>query len=295
MTSNAILVCVLVGVSIFLIVIAIAVVHYNRSIKGTRYEHRHPNEWLFSNFNDQVYHAFFKDKDSDEVAEKIGLNLEEYNKSCAICRETPDTVKIDVFFLYGMFFLLVSVILAMVTKAYALLFLGILAFFYFVYYQQHKERQKAQRMRDQVANELPRFLDLLQSELDVGLPIETAIRLLSERMDTLLAREFLTSLNEVQMGASGWQEALENLAAKYEVETLTDFVLNVNTAFSRGIDIADVVTQKTKDIKDSHVLGVKERAGKATNTILLPITLFQIVPMIAFLMIPALGTVMNGI
>lgn len=295
MGANSILISVLVGLSLFLIILAIATIHYDNKIKGTRYARRHPNDWLFSDFDDQVYQAFFKDKNSDDVAKKIGLNLEEYEKSCAICQETPNTKKIDVYFLYGMFSLLVTAILALATKAYALLLIGVIGFFYFVYYQQHKERQKAQRMRDEIANELPRFLDLLQAELDVGLPIEIAIRKLAERMDTLLAREFLASLNDVQLGSSGWQEALEDLAAKYDVETLTDFVLNVNTAYSRGVDIADVVTRKTKDIKDSHVLGVKERAGKATNTILLPITIFQIVPMIAFLMIPALGTVMNGL
>lgn len=45
-------------------------------------------------------------------------------------------------------------------------------------------------MRLQVSSELPRFLDLLQSELIVGMPIENAIYIIAEKFDSLYHGNF---------------------------------------------------------------------------------------------------------
>lgn len=91
------------------------------------------------------------------------------------------------------------------------------------------------------------------------------------------------------MGASGWQQAMEDVAARYDEETLSDFVLNVSTSYTKGVSIAATVSRKAEDIRETHVLAVKERAGKVTNTILLPMAIFQLMPMIVFLIIPILS------
>ena len=76
---------------------------------------------------------------------------------------------------------------------------------------------------------------------------------------------------------------------RYDEETLSDFVLNVSTSYTKGVSIAATVSKKAKDIRETHVLAVKERAGKVTNTILLPMAIFQLMPMIVFLIIPILS------
>ena len=137
-------------------------------------------------------------------------------------------------------------------------------------------------MKAQVSGELPRFLDLLQAELQIGMPIENAMLIICEKFPSRISSEFLRAVNEMQMGASGWQKAMENVAERYDEELLSDFVLNVSTSYSK-------VSRKANDIRNTNLLKAKERAGKVTNTILLPMALFQLMPMIVFLIIPIMS------
>lgn len=121
------------------------------------------------------------------------------------------------------------------------------------------------------------------------MPIENAMLIICEKFPSRISSEFLRAVNEMQMGASGWQKAMENVAERYDEELLSDFVLNVSTSYSKGISIADTVSRKANDIQDTNLLKAKERAGKVTNTILLPMALFQLMPMIVFLIIPIMS------
>lgn len=138
----------------------------------------------------------------------------------------------------------------------------------------------------QIENELPRFLDLLKPELEIGMPIETAVYMICEKFDSLLSEELLLSMQEMRLGVSGWNKAIENVAAKYDVETLNDFAMDISTSYRKGIPVVHSVERKTQEIRKTHLLTVKERATKATNTILIPTMLFQFLPMMAFIIFP---------
>ena len=189
---------------------------------------------------------------------------------------------------YAIILLTICGVLSIVSSMYFML-CGILGFFILVGYEQMTLNAKAESMKAQIADELPRFLDLLQAELQIGMPIENAMLVICEKFPSLISTEFLRALSESQMGASGWQQAMEDVAARYDEETLSDFVLNVSTSYTKGVSIAATVSKKAKDIRETHVLAVKERAGKVTNTILLPMAIFQLMPMIVFLIIPILS------
>ena len=144
-------------------------------------------------------------------------------------------------------------------------------------------------MRGQISRELPRFLDLLEAELAIGMPIESAIKILCSNMtDTLIAKEFLDAFNAMEIGASDWQGALNKTALRYDVDILTDFVMNISIAYKKGLPIADVVAAKSRDIRNSFILKKKEESATVGNKVLLPVAVFQIIPMLAFLLIPAL-------
>lgn len=292
MNKNAFIVAILIAFAVFVIIIAVASIQYQKAINMSRSSK--DNEWLFHDFYLKVYSAIFGYKDPDEVALMIGIKIEKYYISCKLTQTVPNTKRLVVHHIYGFIILLISALFAILWNFLALL-IGITVFLYFVYSEQSRLDKKAEEMRFQVASELPRFLDLLQTELQIGLPIETAIYILCTRLDGLLSREFLEALNEMEMGTSGWQQALENVASKYNVDTLSNFVMDVTTAYSKGVSVSASVTRKAKDIKSTHLLNIKERAGKATNTILIPIAIFQFLPLLAFLMIPALVQVMEGL
>ena len=81
------------------------------------------------------------------------------------------------------------------------------------------------------------------------------------------------------------------MAEKYELDMLTDFVMDVTTAFNKGVSIADTVRTRVKDTKDKRLYMVKERAAKAENEILIPIAILQFIPLLVYILLPTLMSV----
>ena len=164
----------MIGTDIFLFIIAFATIQYNKLLLRTRYGKEHPNDWLFHEFYLKVYSAIWGSKNPDAVAVKLGIDIEKYYQSCKILRIKPNSKKLIVHYIYGLFALIVSGLLSVLIN-FAFILPGIVTFFFFTIYDQKKLDKKAEERKIQIENELPRFLDLLKPELEIGMPIETAI------------------------------------------------------------------------------------------------------------------------
>lgn len=293
MQKQALFISLCMGAAILIFIIFLTAMQYSKSNKHSVYGKNNPDDWLFHNFYLKVYSAFFGIKEPEDVAIKLGINIEKYYKNCQLTRTRPNAKRLIVNTIYGFAAFLVSILLSLlVSPVFAAL--GVFLFFYLVFFEQQRLNSKAEEMKEQVAAELPRFLDILQTELIVGLPIETSIYIICEKFDSLISREFLEALNEMELGISGWQQALEKVAAKYDIETLSDFVLDVSTSYMKGVSITDSVVRKTKEIKETHLLNIKERAGKTTNTMLIPMAIFQFIPLIVLIMFPTMIQIFNA-
>lgn len=293
MQKQALFISLCMGAAILIFIIFLTAMQYSKSNKHSVYGKNNPDDWLFHNFYLKVYSAFFGIKEPEDVAIKLGINIEKYYKNCQLTRTRPNAKRLIVNTIYGFAAFLVSILLSLlVSPVFAAL--GVFLFFYLVFFEQQRLNSKAEEMKEQVAAELPRFLDILQTELIVGLPIETSIYIICEKFDSLISREFLEALNEMELGISGWQQALEKVAAKYDIETLSDFVLDVSTSYMKGVSIIDSVVRKTKEVKETHLLNIKERAGKATNTMLIPMAIFQFIPLIVLIMFPTMIQIFNA-
>jgi len=293
MQKQALFISLCMGAAILIFIIFLTAMQYSKSNKHSVYGKNNPDDWLFHNFYLKVYSAFFGIKEPEDVAIKLGINIEKYYKNCQLTRTRPKAKRLIVNTIYGFAAFLVSILLSLlVSPVFAAL--GVFLFFYLVFFEQQRLNSKAEEMKEQVAAELPRFLDILQTELIVGLPIETSIYIICEKFDSLISREFLEALNEMELGISGWQQALEKVAAKYDIETLSDFVLDVSTSYMKGVSITDSVVRKTKEVKETHLLNIKERAGKTTNTMLIPMAIFQFIPLIVLIMFPTMIQIFNA-
>lgn len=293
MQKQALFISLCMGAAILIFIIFLTAMQYSKSNKHSVYGKNNPDDWLFHNFYLKVYSAFFGIKEPEDVAIKLGINIEKYYKNCQLTRTRPNAKRLIVNTFYGFAAFLVSILLSLlVSPVFAAL--GVFLFFYLVFFEQQRLNSKAEEMKEQVAAELPRFLDILQTELIVGLPIETSIYIICEKFDSLISREFLEALNEMELGISGWQQALEKVAAKYDIETLSDFVLDVSTSYMKGVSITDSVVRKTKEVKETHLLNIEERAGKATNTMLIPMAIFQFIPLIVLIMFPTMIQIFNA-
>lgn len=287
--ENPLLISLGLASGFFLFIVFIASMLYEQSLKKQRVlRSRDKSDWLFHNFSDKFYGALFGFKDPEEILPKFGVDIEEYYENCRLVDKKPNPRALVSKCVYGITAFLVSFILVLVTDIVILIIPGLIIAYYCLMGEKQALKKEAENRKYQIQDELPDFLDLLSAELAIGLPIEQAIGILASRLDNLLSKEFLWAFSAMEFGAGNWLQSLEFVAMKYNVETLNDFVSKVSVAYQKGIPIADTVAHETTDIKNAHLLQLKERAGKMTNTILIPIAVFQFLPIIAFIVIPVM-------
>ncbi len=254
--------------------------------KKLKKEIGYKEEPLYKDLDVKIYDAFIHKK-PEIVARKIGINAEDYYKNCELIRK-PTNLKglIAKIGLSAMTVLWFAVI-GLITKNWYVSIAGILIGLFLIVYLVKRSEEQAADVRAQIVAEMPRFLDMLQTALYINMPVEEAISITAKHLKgTLLADEFAKTVAEIQLGAFGWQTALENMSHKYEVDIFSDFVLDIVTAYDKGIPIYDVVARKNKEIKQTNLLTLKENASKLNSTIVIPIAIFKLLPLIVILCIP---------
>ena len=158
--------------------------------------------------------------------------------------------------------------------------LGFLTALLIFIYLPMKADSEAKKRKKQLERELPRFLDLLKTALQINLPIDQAIDLTAKHLDGPLSDELLASLAETKIGTSNWQNALQKLARQYEIDDLSDFIMDITVAYDKGIPIYDIVAKKASSLKQTRLLSAKEKAARLTSTIVVPMFLFKIIPLL---------------
>lgn len=254
--------------------------------KKLKKETGYKEEPLYKDLDVKIYDAFIHKK-PETVARKIGINAEEYYKNCELIRKPANLkgliAKIGLSAMTVLWFTVVGLI----TKNWYVSIAGILIGLFLIVYLVKRPEEQAADVRAQIVAEMPRFLDMLQTALYINMPVEEAISITAKHLKgTLLADEFAKTVAEIQLGAFGWQTALENMSHKYEVDIFSDFVLDIVTAYDKGIPIYDVVARKNKEIKQTNLLTLKENASKLNSTIVIPIAIFKLLPLIVILCIP---------
>lgn len=292
MNKEALMISVVIGAALFLIILSISTVIYQSNIKNTRYFKEHPDDWFFYKFSDKVFNALFGITEPEDVALKMGIDVEEYYKNCMVVGVEADIRGIVTDYIYGFLALIVFLLMTVFINPFFFI-IGLSVTYIFMKRKRVTVKSKAESMREQIKAEFPRFLGLLSTELEVGLPIDTAIYLLSHKYDSLISKEFLKSFNDMKLGAVGWQGALYQISVKYSIDDFSDFVMDVTTAFNKGTSISEAVKERTREVKTKRLYDVKEKAARTESMILIPIAICQFIPMIAFILLPTIQSVIN--
>lgn len=287
MKSPVLFIAAAYGICLVAAIVFIAALTYDKNMKNRRGSQTEEGDWLLYRLYHKLFSAIFGDRNATEIAVKMGIPIEKYYVACKITETTPDPEKIVMHSIYAVLSLVSGLVVGLFTHPLFIL-MGMFGYIYYSVIETLKLKRTAEKMKAQIREDLPRFLDLLQTELQIGLPIESAIYLICSKMDSLLSKEFIRALHEMELGANDWQDAMENVALKYEIDTLSSFVLDVSIAYRKGVSVTESVTRQANEIRQKHLLNAKERAIKESNLLMIPIAVFQFVPMLAYLMIPAM-------
>lgn len=243
------------------------------------------DDTLFSNWDESLYALFFKE-DPEIAIQKFGINAKQMKKNCAIAGLPYQPERIISRLLVSVFLLVVGALLGFLLH-WAIGMIGIIGFFLIFFIPYKRPEYIATKRKHEMLDEIPRFIDMLETALRVGLPIADAITMTAKHLKgTTIANEFLASVAEMQIGAYSWQQALERLADKYEIDVFSDFVMDIVTAYEKGVSIQQSVSTKNREIKLTRSLQIKSNAQRLNSTILLPITLFKLLPLLAVIGIP---------
>lgn len=282
------LIAFLFGLLILLILFFILSLLYDRQLRLQKVK----DDWPFGNWNEKVYELCFGNKTPETMIRYTGVRLSEYLSDCRVAGKEADLTRLCVHYVYGNVLGITGLLLGLFSSL-LFAFAGVFLYCYFCLIEVRLVRKQAENKRKQIEMELPRFLDLLRTELNVGLPIEKAIYVICERTDTLLSREFFLALRKMEFGASEWGDAMEMIAAKYNVDALSSFVLHVVTAYRKGVSVANAVEREYREIHKTMVLNVRDRAEKTKTAALLPMFLLHLLPMIAFISLPLVVTLLE--
>ena len=117
----------------------------------------------------------------------------------------------------------------------------------------------AQRRRKRMEEQFPLALDIFTRALRAGHPIAAAIDLLTEEVEDPLGSEFGLVADEVAYGAE-LNDALLSLADRWDLDDMRMFVISLSVQNETGGNLAEILENLTKVIRERAALYMKVRA-----------------------------------
>ncbi len=144
----------------------------------------------------------------------------------------------------------------------------------------------AQSRRNRMEKQFPVALDIFVRALRSGHPIASAIDLLTQEMEDPIGSEFGVISDEVAYGAD-LIGALEAMADRWDLEDMRMFVVSLSVQSQTGGNLAEILENIAKVIRDRHQMFMKVRAlsseGRMTGWMLTAL------PVLTFVMIFAMA------
>lgn len=142
--------------------------------------------------------------------------------------------------------------------------------------------------------EFPTIAELLALSVGAGEGPVGALERIARSAQGELTAELRRTLADVRSGIP-LTRALENLADRTGIASLTRFAEGVSVAVERGTPLADVLRAQAQDVRDSGRRALMELGGKKEVLMLVPVV-FLILPVtVVFAVFPSLVTLQIGL
>ena len=144
---------------------------------------------------------------------------------------------------------------------------------------------RATRIRKKVQEQFPVALDVFVRGLRAGHPIAAALDLLTVELPEPIGPEFGGVVNEVTYGLE-LRDALQNMAERWDLEDMRMFVVSLSIQSETGGNLAEILENLTKVIRDRQAMMMKVRAlssdGRMTAVMLTVLPLFTFTLLFVF-------------
>lgn len=224
---------------------------------------------------------------------RLGVDIDTYRNNCIFVNKKPDYST----YLIALIFAVIAIVVGLVSSCLGQYIIGSLFILFgtAAYFSTKKLDADVKSKKERIKNDIPRFLDLFVTALKVGMPTPNAIRITAESVDCDLSEQLLICLRDSDLKSNEWTDELTDLSRRLEISELSTFTLSLNNSYIRGTDIVSDMQNLSETMGRERLLDYKDKASKAENTIMIPIFLCKLVPLIVFLLIPVLFKLMGSI
>lgn len=261
------------------------------------------NDSPFKNLNNTVFNIFYNiDKNNEDdlkvQATKLRVNTEDLEMYCKMLDTKPDYLSEIARRTLALIIGIASVAVLLVGMVFGINLIGaalagIVIAVLITFYPQAKLKTKAKEKRREIEDNLIYFSDLLITALRTKIPVWDALVKTSKYYDSILSEEILEVNKKALTSDKSWNKQLESLALKYDSATLSEFISNIITAAETGSDFVKVINDTSDYLKTSKLNRVQEEAKKFGTTMLFPLMIFKLLPIMVMLILPALSQVQN--
>jgi tight adherence protein B len=136
---------------------------------------------------------------------------------------------------------------------------------------------RATKMRKKIEEQFPVALDVFVRGLRAGHPIAAALDLLTVEMPDPIGSQFGLVVDEVTYGAE-LRDALQTMADRWDLDDMRMFVVSLSVQSETGGNLAEILENLSKVIRDRHAMMLKVRAlsseGRMTGMMLTVLPIF---------------------
>jgi tight adherence protein B len=144
---------------------------------------------------------------------------------------------------------------------------------------------KATRTRKRMEEQFPVALDVFVRGLRAGHPIAAALELLTVEMPDPIGSQFGLAVDEVTYGAE-LRDALQEMAERWDLDDMRMFVVSLSVQNETGGNLAEILENLSKVIRDRHAMMLKVRAlsseGRMTAVMLTALPIFSFTVLFIF-------------
>jgi tight adherence protein C len=153
--------------------------------------------------------------------------------------------------------------------------------------------RRVSRRQHRMVLAMPDTLDLLTISVRAGLGFDGALATVVEKTQGPLAEEFRRALAEIRVGKPR-RDALRDMAARADVEPLTNFVGAIIQADTLGVAISQVLQVQSEQLRIERRQRAEEMAAKAPIKMLFPLVGCIFPSMFIVILGPAVILIVQG-
>lgn len=243
----------------------------------------------------RYYNFLFGDGAPEPIAKAVGLDYSTIIASLKILKSEKRVEDYIMLRILGFALVIGSLIMAAIGVHYLVMVGGLIGYYMCGMSPVSKLEKSVKEYKREIELELPRFLDLLRVNTELGRPITVAIEGMARLVPGPVSTEFIEAMEEAKIGKYSWQEALEHMSAKLNIEPLSDFISELIIASSKGTSISDVIGQKAEAMRTMRLNRIRERAAKMSSLLMMPLAVFKLLPLIGLILLPILLQVFEAL